>query len=80
MLPLNNELSLFMYEAKKILNALKMEYEKYKHVQLTTDYIGMIVHYIVSYLWSFKVKVNSTEAKKSRGVPAKVMWYFAPIL
>ena len=28
MLPVNNELSLSMYEAKKTLNILRMEYEK----------------------------------------------------
>ncbi|KAL6319770.1 hypothetical protein AAG906_036828 [Vitis piasezkii] len=49
MLLVNNELPLSMYEAKKTLNALRMEYEKYRHVQMTVYYIGMMPTKVVWY-------------------------------
>ena len=81
MLPLNNELPLSMYEAKKTLNALGMEYEK----------IHAYPNDCILYRNELKNasccptcgvsrwKVNSSGAKKRKGLPAKVMWYFPPI-
>ena len=81
MLPLNNELPLSMYKAKKTLNALGMEYEK----------IHACPNDCILYRNELKNasscptcgasrwKVNSTRTRKRKGVPAKVMWYFPPI-
>ena len=81
MFPLNNELPLSMYEAKKTLNALGMEYEK----------IHACPNDCILYRNELKNasscptcgasrwKVNSTRTRKRKGVPAKVMWYFPPI-
>ncbi|RVW86256.1 hypothetical protein CK203_043280 [Vitis vinifera] len=81
MLPLNNELPLSMYEAKKTLNALGMEYEK----------IHVCPNDCILYRNDLKDasscptcgtsrwKLDRTKTKKRKGVPAKVMWYFPPI-
>lgn len=41
MLPPNDDLPLFVHEAKKKLNALGMEYKKI-HVQMTTSFIRRV--------------------------------------
>ena len=81
MSPLNNELPLSMYEAKKTLNALGMEYEK----------IHACPNDCILYRNDLKDasscptcgtsrwKLDRTKTKKRKGVPAKVMWYFPPI-
>ena len=81
MLPLNNELPLSMYEAKKTLNSLGMEYEK----------IHACPNDCVLYRKELKDaslcptcgtsrwKTDNTGTKRRKGVPAKVMWYFPPI-
>ena len=81
MLPDNNELPLSMYEAKKTMAALGMDYEK----------INACPFDCILYRKEFKdatscptckasrwkLKKNSTETRE--GVPAKVLWYFPPI-
>ena len=81
MLPLNNEFPLSMYEAKKPLNALGMEYEKihacpndcilYRNVLKDASSCPIC--------GASRWKVNKRGTKKSKGVPTKVMWYFPPI-
>ena len=78
MSPLNNELPLSIYEAKKTLNALGMEYEK----------IHACPNDCILYRNDLKDasscptcgtsrwKLDRTKTKKRKGVPAKVMWYF----
>ena len=81
MLPLNNELPLSMYEAKKTLNALGMEYEKIH--ACPNDFIlyrnELKNETCCPACGASRWKVNSSGAKKRKGVPAKVMWYFSPI-
>ncbi|KAL6345336.1 hypothetical protein AAG906_015819 [Vitis piasezkii] len=81
MLPVNNELPLSMYEAKKTLNTLGMEYEK----------IHACPNDCILYRNELKDasscptcgtsrwKTDKTGTKKRKGVPAKVMWYFPPV-
>ena len=81
MLPLDNELPLSMYEAKKTLNALGMEFHK----------IHACPNDCVLYRNELKDaslcptcgpsrwKTGKTGTKKRKVVPAKVMWYFPPI-
>ena len=81
-LSINNELSLSMYETKKTLNALGMEYEK----------IHVCPNDCILYKNELKDasscptsgtsrwKSNNTRTKKKKGVLAKVMWYFPHIL
>ncbi|RVW67500.1 hypothetical protein CK203_063103 [Vitis vinifera] len=81
MLPVNNELPLSMYEAKKTLNTLGMEYEK----------IHACPNDCILYRNELKDasscptcgtsrwKTDKTGTKKKKGVPAKVMWYFPPV-
>ena len=81
MLPVNNEMPLSMYEAKKALNALEMEYKKIH--ACPNDFIlyrkelndasscppcGMS-----------RWKVNKAEARNTKRIPTKVLWYFLPI-
>ena len=82
MLPVNNELPLYMYEAKKKLNTLGMEYEK----------IHACPNYCILYRNEFKDasscltcgtsrwKTDKTGTKKRKGVLEKVMWYFPPVI
>lgn len=73
----NNEITLSIYEANKTMVALGLEYEKYMHVLLIAfcieknTRICLLVPLVVS-------KWKST--KKSKGIPAKIVWYFPPIL
>ncbi|RVW70547.1 hypothetical protein CK203_059226 [Vitis vinifera] len=81
MSPLNNELPLSIYEAKKTLNALGMEYEK----------IHACPNDCILYRNDLKDasscptcgtsrwKLDRIKTKKRKGVPTKVMWYFPPI-
>ncbi|RVW74534.1 hypothetical protein CK203_053767 [Vitis vinifera] len=81
MLLVNNELSLSMYEAKKTLNALGMEYEK---IQACPNDCILYRNELkrassCPTCGASRWKVNRTGTKKSKGVPAKVVWYFPPI-
>ncbi|XP_052297002.1 uncharacterized protein LOC127902216 [Citrus sinensis] len=81
MLPDNNEMPCSMYEAKKTLNALGMDYEKIH--ACPNDCIlyrkgykdAVICPNCGAARW--KLKKNSTKMKI--GVPTKVLWYFPPI-
>ena len=81
MLPVNNEMPLSMYKAKKSLNALGMEYEKihacpndcmlYRNElrdASSCPTCGMS-----------RWKVNKAGVRNTKGVLAKVLWYFPPI-
>ena len=78
---LNNELPLSMYDAKKTLNALGMEYEKIHACPKG----GILYRNELENASSCPTcgasrwKVNSIGTKKRKGVPAKVKWYFPPI-
>ena len=80
-LPFNNELPLSMYEAKKILNALGMEYENIHPCPNDCMLYRNELKYASSCLicGASRLKVNRRGTKKSKGVPTKVMWYFPPI-
>lgn len=82
MLPDNNELPLTMYEAKKTLKALGLDYKKIHAcpndcILYHNDYAGVTecprCH---TSRWKKGTKVPQ-EGKN--GVPAKVLWYFPPI-
>lgn len=82
MLPIKNELPLSMYEAKKTLTVLGMDYEKIH--ACPNDCILYIKDnkYLTSCptcgtSW-WKLKKNSTETRND--LPAKVIWYFFTIL
>ena len=75
MLSLNNELPLSMYEAKKTLNALGMEYDKIHTCPNDCILYRNELKY-PSYCptrGASRWKVNSSGAKKIKGVPTKVM-------
>ena len=82
MLPLNNELPLSIYEAKKTLNALGIEYEKIHACPSDCILYRNELKNASSCptCGASRWKVNSTRTRKRKGVPAKVMWYFPPIL
>ena len=81
MLPVNNEMPLSMYEAKKTLNALGMEYEK----------IHACPNDCILYRNKFqdasscptcgmsRWKANKVRVRNTKRIPAKVLWYFPPI-
>ncbi|KAI5351537.1 hypothetical protein L3X38_004428 [Prunus dulcis] len=80
MLPKGNTLPSSMYEAKKILSALGVSYEKIHAcpndcILYKKDYeIQLIVLLVVSQGgWKAKIKILK------EGVPAKGVWYFPPI-
>ncbi|RVW81554.1 hypothetical protein CK203_051852 [Vitis vinifera] len=81
MLPVNNELPLSMYEAKNTLNALGMEYEKIHACPNDCILFRNELKDASSCptCGASRWKVNRRGSKKSKGVPAKVMWYFPPI-
>ncbi|RVW94540.1 hypothetical protein CK203_030792 [Vitis vinifera] len=81
MLPLNNELPLSMYEAKKTLNTLGMEYEKIHACPNDCILYRNELKDATSYptCGTSRWKLDGTGTKKRKGVPAKVMWYFPPI-
>ena len=81
MLPDQNEIPTSMYEAKKTLNALGMEYEKIHAcpndcILYWKDYKDLTSCPTCG-LSRWKVIKNSEKLKS--GVPAKVLWYFPPI-
>ncbi|RVW62423.1 hypothetical protein CK203_064180 [Vitis vinifera] len=81
MLPLNNEMSLSMYEAKKTFSALGMEYKKIHAcpndcILYRNQYKDVIA---CPTCGKSRWKINNEEGKIKKGVPAKVLWYFPPI-
>ncbi|RVW89710.1 hypothetical protein CK203_047225 [Vitis vinifera] len=81
MLPLNNELPLSMYEAKKTLNTLGMEYEKIHACPNDCILYRNELKDATSCptCGTSRWKLDGTGTKKRKGVPAKVMWHFPPI-
>ena len=81
MLPLNNELPLSMYEAKKTLNTLGREYEKIHACPNDCILYRNELKDATSCptCGTSRWKLDGTGTKKRKGVPAKVMWYFPPI-
>ncbi|RVW31767.1 hypothetical protein CK203_102030 [Vitis vinifera] len=81
MLPLNNELPLSMYEAKKTLNTLGMEYEKIHACPNDCILYRNELKDATSCptCGTSRWKLDGTGTKKRKGLPAKVMWYFPPI-
>ena len=81
MLPMNNEMPLSMYEAKKTLNALGMEYEKI-HACLNDCMLyrnELRDAFSCPTCGMSRWKVNKAGVRNIKGVPAKVLWYFPPI-
>ncbi|RVW59097.1 hypothetical protein CK203_113303 [Vitis vinifera] len=81
MLPLNNEMSLSMYEAKKTFSTLGMEYQKIHAcpndcILYRNQYKDVIA---CPTCGKSRWKINSEGEKIKKGVPAKVLWYFPPI-
>ncbi|XP_062010312.1 uncharacterized protein LOC133726719 [Rosa rugosa] len=87
LLPANNEMPLNLYEAKKTLCALGLEYEKIHAcpndcILYRKEYKDAIACPTCG-LSRWKVKKTSdetlSEKKKKAQIPAKVLWYFPPI-
>ncbi|KAL9459648.1 hypothetical protein AB3S75_002951 [Citrus x aurantiifolia] len=81
MLPDNNEMPCSMYEAKKTLNALGMEYEKIHAcpndcILYRNDHKDSV---ICPNCGAARWKLKKTSTEMKIGVPAKVLWYFPPI-
>ena len=82
MLPVNDELPLSMYKAKKTLNTLGMEYEKI-HACPNDCILYRNELKDASLCPTFgtsRWKTNKTGTKKRKVVPMKVMWYFPSVL
>ena len=81
MLPLNNELPLSMYEAKKTLNALGMESKKIHACPNDCILYRNDLKDASSCLTCgiSRWKLDRTKTKKKKGVPIKEMWYFPSI-
>ncbi|RVW75383.1 hypothetical protein CK203_062331 [Vitis vinifera] len=81
MFPLNNELPLSMYEAKKTLNTLGMESEKIHACPNDCILYRNELNDASSCptCGTSRWKLDRTRTKKMKGVPTKVMWYFPPI-
>ena len=81
MLPLDNELPLSMYEVKKTLNALEIEYEKIH--ACPNDCVLYRNELKDASLYSTcrisRWKTDKTGIKKRKRVLAKVMWYFLEV-
>ena len=81
MLPLKNELPLSMYEAKKTLNSLGMEYEKIH--ACPNDCVlyrkELKDASLCPTCGTLRWKTDNIGTKRRKGVPAKVIWYFPPI-
>ncbi|KAL6315678.1 hypothetical protein AAG906_005769 [Vitis piasezkii] len=81
MLPVNNEMPLSMYEAKKTLNALGMEYKKIH--ACPNDCIlyrnELNDASLCPTCGTSRWKVNKVGARNTKKIPAKVLWYFPPI-
>ena len=81
MLPLNNEMPLSMYEAKKTFSALGMEYQKIHAcpndcILYRNQYKDAIA---CPTCGESRWKINNEGGKIKKGVPVKVLWYFPPI-
>ena len=81
MLPLNNEMSLPMYEAKKTFSALGMEYQKIHAcfddcIWYRNQYKDAIACLTCG---KSKWKINNEGKKIKKGLSSKVLWYFPPI-
>ena len=68
MLPVNNEMPLSMYEAKKTLNAFGMEYRNKFQDSSSCPTCGMS-----------RWKANKARVRNTKRIPAKVLWYFPTI-
>ena len=82
MLLVNNEMSLSMYEAKKTLNALGMEYKKI-HACLNDCILYKNELNDASSCPTYGMsrwKVNKTGARNTKRIPTKVLWYSHPSL
>lgn len=81
MLPDNNEMPLSMYETKKTLTTLGMEYEKIHAcpkdcILYRKEYKDAIS---CPTCGTSRWKVTKNATKKTKGVPGKILWYFLPI-
>ncbi|KAL6321186.1 hypothetical protein AAG906_015530 [Vitis piasezkii] len=81
MLPLNNEMPMSMYEAKKTFSALGMEYQNIHAcpndcILYRNQYKDAIT---CPTCGKSRWKINNKGGKIKKGVPAKVLWYFPPI-
>ena len=79
--PVNNEMPLSMYEAKKTLNALGMEYEKI-HACLNDCILYRNELNDASSCPTCGMsrwKVNKAGVRNTKRIPGKVLWYFPPI-
>ncbi|RVW11754.1 hypothetical protein CK203_089799 [Vitis vinifera] len=81
MLPVNYEMPLSMYEAKKTLNALGMEYKKIHACPNDCILYSNELNDASSCptCGTSRWKVNKAGARNSKRIPAKVLWYFPPI-
>ncbi|RVW68458.1 hypothetical protein CK203_060202 [Vitis vinifera] len=81
MLPVNNEMPLSMYEAKKTLNALGMEYKKIHACPNDCILYRNELNEASSCptCGMSRWKVNKAGARNTKRIPAKVLWYFPPI-
>ncbi|RVW33032.1 hypothetical protein CK203_101237 [Vitis vinifera] len=81
MLPVNNEMPLSMYEAKKTLNALGMEYKKIHACPNDCILYRNELNDASSCptCGTSRWKVNKVGARNTKRIPAKVLWYFPPI-
>ncbi|RVW63238.1 hypothetical protein CK203_058658 [Vitis vinifera] len=81
MLSMNNEIPLSMYEAKKTLNALGMEYKKIHACPNDCILYRNELNDASSCptCGMSRWKVNKARARNSKRIPKKVLWYFPPI-
>ena len=81
MFPLNNELPLSMYEARKTLNTLGIESKKIPTCPNDCILYRNELKNASSCLtyWTSRWKLDRIGTKNRKGVPTKVMWYFPPI-
>ena len=81
MLPLNDELPLSKYEAKKTLNSIGMEYKKI--YACLNDFVlyrkELKDAFLCPTCGTSRWKTYNVGTKRRKGVPAKVMWYFPQI-
>ena len=81
MLSVNNEIPLSMYEAKKTLNASGMEYKKIHACPNDCILYRNELNDASSCptCGTSRWKVNKAEARNTKRIPTKVLWYFPPI-
>ncbi|RVW28039.1 hypothetical protein CK203_117608, partial [Vitis vinifera] len=79
--PVNNEMPLSMYEAKKTLNALGMEYKKIHACPNDCILYRNELNEASSCptCGTSRWKVNKAGARNTKRIPAKVLWYFPHI-